>query len=221
MSHVLVIEDEKDVAFLISTRLKREGHEVVIATNGQDGLEFVKKKILSFDLIILDWMLPGLSGLDVLKKLGRQIPVLMVTARASSQDVVLGLEMGADDYLTKPFDVHVLIARVNALLRRASKNSSSDKKLKIEGLTLDIERHEVFCKDVPIDLTPSEFRLLVAMMQNAGRVLSRDRLMDLVQGDTNVTDRTIDTHIFGLRKKLQSCQDVIETIRGIGYRVRG
>jgi len=219
MSYILVVEDEKDVAFLISTRLKREGHEVSVATNGQEGLEAIKKQ--KFDLLILDWMLPGLTGLDVLKKLNRALPVLMVTAKSENSDIVLGLEMGADDYLTKPFEVSVLTARVNALLRRAAESKRTSNKLQIEELTLDKDRHEVFCKGQMVELTRSEFRLLEALMQNTGRVLSRDRLMDLVQGDANVTDRTIDTHVFGLRKKLGTCQEIIETIRGVGYRVRG
>ncbi|OFZ18451.1 MAG: hypothetical protein A2X94_00460 [Bdellovibrionales bacterium GWB1_55_8] len=218
---ILVVEDEKDVALLISMRLKREGYAVTVSGDGQDALELANRE--SFDLIILDWMLPGITGLDVLKRLDRKTPVLMVTARSEPADIVLGLEMGADDYLTKPFEVSVLIARVRALMRRRQnkENKAAENRIRNGQLIIDTERHEVFCGDQQVDLTPSEFRLLTALMQNAGRVLSRNRLMEHVQGDVNVTDRTIDTHVFGLRKKLGICQDTIETIRGVGYRVRG
>jgi len=225
-SRVLVVEDEKDIAELMALHLKREGLEVEIAENGEQALQFIDKQ--SFSLMILDWMLPGISGLDLCKKVRqekqnlRSTPILLVTARAQTTDIVLGLEMGADDYITKPFDLSVFLARVRALLRRSqlSQKPESETRIQIGGLVLDAERHEVRCLDQVTELTPSEFKLLHAMMKNRGRVLTRERLIELVQGEgVTVIDRAIDTHIFGLRKKLGECANLVETIRGIGYRV--
>ena len=223
---VLVVEDEKDIAELMAIHLKREGLEVEIAENGEQALQSLGKK--SYALFILDWMLPGISGLDLCKKIRQEkseldsTPVLLVTARAQTTDIVLGLEMGADDYITKPFDLAVFLARVRALLRRSSldQKTENETRIQIGSLILDTERHEVRCHDVPTELTPSEFKLLFAMMKNRGRVLTRERLIELVQGEgVTVIDRAIDTHIFGLRKKLGDCANLVETIRGVGYRV--
>lgn len=224
---ILVVEDERDILELVLLHLKREGYAVDSAENGEEGLRLLSSG--QYSLIVLDWMLPGISGIDLCKRMRaqskNQIPVLMLTARADTADVVLGLEAGADDYVTKPFDVPVLLARVRALLRRAalvnSGTASELGKLKVGGLSVDAEAHKVTCDGEELQLTISEFKLLAALVQNQGRVLSRERLIDLVQGqDVVVVDRTIDTHIFGLRKKLGSCADVIETVRGVGYRVR-
>lgn len=223
---VLVVEDEKDISELMAIHLKREGLEVEIAENGEQALQLISKK--NYALFILDWMLPGISGLDLCKKIRQEkseldsIPILLVTARAQTTDIVLGLEMGADDYITKPFDLAVFLARVRALLRRSSlgQKAESETRIQIGSLVLDAERHEVKCHDVPTELTPSEFKLLLAMMKNRGRVLTRERLIELVQGEgVTVIDRAIDTHIFGLRKKLGDCANLVETIRGVGYRV--
>lgn len=223
---VLIVEDEKDIADLMSIHLKREGIEVEVAENGEQAFNFLDKQEFSF--LILDWMLPGVSGLDICKQIRqgkgplKQIPILLVTARAQTADIVLGLEMGADDYITKPFDIPVFLARVRALLRRSSHldKDQDDSKIQIGGLVLDTERHEVKCNGQPTELTPSEFKLLHAMMKNRGRVLTRERLIELVQGEgVTVIDRAIDTHIFGLRKKLGDCANLVETIRGVGYRV--
>ena len=219
MSRILIVEDEEDIALLIATRMKREGHSVTIQPNGLDAISEIKKN--KFDLVILDWMLPGTSGLDVIKSINRTIPILMVTAKSEASDIVLGLEFGADDYLTKPFELPVLNARVNALLRRSLNAKSTNPLLQAGGVLLDSERHQATCNGSPLELTKSEFRLLEVLMQNAERVLSREQLLNFVQGDVNVTDRSIDTHIFGLRKKLGTCQHIIETIRGVGYKARG
>jgi two-component system phosphate regulon response regulator PhoB len=174
-------------------------------------------------------MLPGVSGLDLCKKIrsdqsaaGAQVPVLMVTARAHPSDIVVGLEVGADDYLTKPFDLPVFLARVRALLRRASpQQEASARGFEVGELALDLESYQVTCGKKELQLTPSEFKLLVALVRNRGRVLTRERLIDLVQGEgVTVVDRAIDTHVFGLRKKMGKCADIIETIRGVGYRIR-
>jgi two-component system, OmpR family, phosphate regulon response regulator PhoB len=229
-ANVLVVEDERDVRDLMSLHLKREGHDVTAVEDGEEALKIIHAR--HFDLVVLDWMLPGVSGLEICKRLrnagqsgatSSQIPVLMVTARADTADIVLGLEMGADDYITKPFDIPVLVARVRALLRRVqtTEDGSNDKKTKAGNLSIDSEAHRAFCGAEEIQLTASEFKLLHALMINAGRVLSRERLIDLVQGQgVVVVDRAIDTHVFGLRKKLGECAEIVETIRGVGYRIK-
>ncbi|MEQ1843180.1 MAG: response regulator transcription factor, partial [Verrucomicrobiales bacterium] len=208
--------------------LRREGHEVTVVEKGEDGLAQLDQA--NFDLVALDWMLPGLSGLDICKKIRMNsnakvsgLPVVMLTARAHATDIVLGLEMGADDYVTKPFEIPVFLARVRALLRRSQGETVSEQgdKYEIGELKVDSSSYQVGCGKKDIQLTPSEFRLLLALVKNRGRVLTRERLIDLVQGEgVTVVDRTIDTHIFGLRKKLGKCSDVVETIRGVGYRVK-
>jgi len=222
-ARILVVEDEHDVRDLILLHLKREGHETVGVDNGEEALKLIQQA--KFDLIVLDWMLPGLSGLEVCKKINRQAPTLMVTARADSTDIVLGLEMGADDYITKPFEIPVFLARVRALLRRARESSqpqSDPNILTMGNLKVDLDAHTATCSDATLQLTPSEFKLLTALMRNQGKVLSREKLIELVQGQgVVVVDRAIDTHVFGLRKKLGSCSEYIETIRGVGYRVLG
>lgn len=225
-NNVLIVEDEKDIADLMALHLKREGIEVEVVDNGEQAFQVLEHK--HFSLLILDWMLPGISGLDICKKIRasaekvKATPVLLVTARAQTTDIVLGLEMGADDYITKPFELPVFLARVRALLRRAGREEKeeSTQRIEIGALVLDAERHEVKCTGAPVELTPSEFKLLHAMMKNRGRVLTRERLIELVQGEgVTVIDRAIDTHIFGLRKKLGDCANLVETIRGVGYRV--
>jgi two-component system, OmpR family, phosphate regulon response regulator PhoB len=228
-ANVLVVEDERDVRDLLSLHLKREGHEVIAVEDGEEALKILRAR--RFDLVVLDWMLPGVSGLEICKRLrsagnsgatSSEIPVLMVTARADTADIVLGLEMGADDYITKPFDIPVLVARVRALLRRVQATDSNGAgKIKMGNLTLDSEAHRAFCGEQELELTASEFKLLHALMMNVGRVLSRERLIDLVQGQgVVVVDRAIDTHVFGLRKKLGECAEIVETIRGVGYRIK-
>lgn len=226
-SKVLIVEDEKEIADLMALHLKRDGHEITVTENGEEALRLMDKE--SFQLLILDWMLPGVSGLDLCKKIrndpsapAAQVPVLMVTARAHPSDIVVGLEVGADDYLTKPFDLPVFLARVRALLRRASpQQEAGARSFEVGELALDLESYQVTCGKKELQLTPSEFKLLVALVRNRGRVLTRERLIDLVQGEgVTVVDRAIDTHVFGLRKKMGKCADIIETIRGVGYRIR-
>lgn len=223
---VLVIEDEGDVRELQLVHLRREGLDPVGVETAEEGLSRLQSGE-SFDLVVLDWMLPGMSGLELLRKLGTdptRAPVLMVTARADTADVVLGLEAGADDYIIKPFEIPVFLARVRALLRRAGAQKAAGgapaRRFRVGGLSLDLDRHEVQCGGQEVQLTPSEFKLLAALMTHRGRVLSRERLIELIQGEgVSVVDRAIDTHVFGLRKKLGPCAEVIETIRGVGYRV--
>jgi two-component system phosphate regulon response regulator PhoB len=173
-------------------------------------------------LLVLDWMLPEKSGLEILREVRRtfghdQLAVLMVTAKGGSADLVMGLESGADDYLVKPFELSVLMARARALLRRTER---LDAQLTLGALTLDEGAHEARLDGKLVPLTPYEFKLLVTLAQNQGRVLTRDQLIRDVQGGgVAVVERAIDTHVFGLRKKLGECADLIETVRGVGYRI--
>ncbi len=226
---VLVVEDESDIQDLMVLHLKREGYDVVAVADGTDAME--RLKVGGYDLLVLDWMLPGFNGLEIAREvrsqaLTRRMPMLMVTARTEAADIVLGLEAGCDDYVTKPFEIPVFLARVRALLRRASQLSQQvedqpEEVIRIGPLLVDGRSYQAKAADQVLDLTPSEFKLLQALAQNRGRVLTRERLIDCVQGaGVNVVDRAIDTHVFGLRKKLGAIADIIETVRGVGYRVR-
>lgn len=228
---ILVVEDEADIRELLSLLILRQGHTVKQCSSGAQALEVLTSELnRPFDLVILDWMLPDLSGLEVLqaiRKQGSAIPVLMVTAKADPESIVQGLDAGADDYVTKPFDPVILTARIKALLRRSQeKEKSSDDAadldlLRFGELSVNLQTYEVYCHDEELHLTPSEFKILSYMAQNQGRVMTRDQLIKVAQGEgVTVTGRTIDTHVFGLRKKLGPCADWIETIRGVGYRIK-
>ena len=227
MARILVVEDEKDISDLLIMSLKREGHEVKPVYQGQEALRALSEKT-PYELVILDWMLPEVSGIQILREMrsqrgeNRKTPVLMVTARTQPEDIVRGLEAGADDYLTKPFEMNVLMARVRALLRRVgTAEKEHESYLSAGQLMIDIEKHVVTCQKKEVHLTLSEFKLVQAMLKNQGRVLTREQLIEQVQGEgVSVIDRTIDTHIFGLRKKLGKCADIVETIRGVGYRIK-
>lgn len=225
---ILVVEDETEIRELIALHLSREGHTVDSAASAEEAFPLINRH--RYALLALDWMLPGRSGVDIARSLrgqiaNREMPILMVTAKADTGDIVEGLEAGADDYLTKPFEPAVLIARVRALLRRNRKSAEdegvSEGPVRLGELSMDPATYEVRCAGQPILLTPSEFKLLMALAHNRGRVLTRDSLIQQVQGDgVSVVGRTVDTHVFGLRKKLGACANVIETVRGIGYRVK-
>lgn len=222
--NILVVEDETEIRELIALHLLRQGYKVTECDNVSDAIEQLEKK--KYELILLDWMLPGLSGVDLLGYLkDKQIDsrVLMVTAKTEPADIVLGLESGADDYLTKPFDPAILLARVKAVIRRVPKKESveTQDEMQIGPLFINFKTYEVALQNEKLHLTPSEFKLLGIMIQNQGRVLTRDQLIENIQGEgVNVIGRTIDTHVFGLRKKLGIWGDRIETIRGVGYRVK-
>jgi two-component system phosphate regulon response regulator PhoB len=224
-SPILIVEDEKEIADLMALHLKKDGHEVLTMDNGEEAFGFLQSQKKP-QLIILDWMLPGLSGLEICKRIrhdkNNRTPILMVTARAHTSDIVLGLEMGADDYLTKPFELPIFLARVRALLRRTTEGVEGDTfSYRFGELSVDLNSYKVTCGKKELTLTPSEFKLLASLMKSQGRVLTREQLIDKVQGEgVTVVDRAIDTHIFGLRKKLGKCSEVVETIRGVGYRVR-
>lgn len=215
---ILVVEDESDVRELMLLHLRRHGYEAIGIDNGEDAHPHLESG--SFDLAVLDWMLPGQSGLQLCKRWAGKLPLLMVTARADTADVIIGLEMGADDYLIKPFEIGIFLARVRTLLRRTRGAVGTDC-MRIGELEVDPAGYGVTLHGVPLKLTPSEFKLLLALMKNRGRVLSRQQLIEEVQGEgVMVIDRAIDTHVFGLRKKLGDGGDWIETVRGVGYRIK-
>ncbi len=221
--NILVVEDENEIRELMALHLSRQGYKVHESNSVEQAQAIIFEK--KFDLMILDWMLPGASGIELLKQVrSRQLDtrVLMVTAKIEPKDIVEGLEKGADDYLTKPFDPNIFQARVKALLRRNEWTQAVNKdQINLAGLTINFATYEVHLNDEKLHLTPSEFKLLSVMVQNQGRVLTRESLIENVQGEgISVIGRTVDTHVFGLRKKLGSWGDNIETIRGVGYRVK-
>jgi two-component system phosphate regulon response regulator PhoB len=225
-AQILVVEDEVEIRELISLLLLRQGHRVEQVGSAVEAWEKLKEH--SYDLMVLDWMLPQMSGIDLLKMINeggkKSPPVLMVTAKAEPVDIVHGLESGADDYVTKPFEPGVFSARVRALLRRAKQAEAGTDKdvIKAGELSVNLMTYEVKCSGQPLHLTPSEFKIISEMAINCGRVMTREHLVRVVQGEgISVTGRTIDTHVFGLRKKMGACSDNIETIRGVGYRMRG
>ncbi|WP_415062757.1 response regulator transcription factor [Bdellovibrio sp.] len=223
---VLVVEDEQEIRELMALHLLRQGYRVTESASAEEALNELNRNG-NYQLFVLDWMLPGLSGVDIVDKVKAKNPqasVLMVTAKAEPQDIVAGLERGADDYMTKPFNPSVFIARVKALLRRAQGGSpatSAEGEYQLAGLRMNFKSYEISYNGEVLHLTPSEFKLLGALVQNHGCVLTREQLIENIQGEgINVVGRTIDTHVFGLRKKLGEWGDRIETIRGVGYRVK-
>lgn len=220
--HVLVVEDDPDISELLHYNLTREGFEISVLDRGDEVAPAVAARPPA--LIILDLMLPGLSGLEVCRNLrqsakGKLIPVIMLTARGEESDRVVGLEFGADDYMTKPFSVRELMARVRAMLRRAKGSFQQSQVIEVGPVMIDTERHLVSCAGERLLLTLAEFKLIRALAKSAGRVLSRDQLLDhITGGEAVVIDRNVDVHIRGVRKKLGSHAAVIETVRGVGYR---
>ncbi len=224
---ILVVDDEADILNLLDYTLSRAGFEVVTATDGPEALEKAKRSTPS--LIVLDIMLPDMDGTDVLKRLKdneatRQIPVIMLTAKGDEIDKIVGLELGAEDYVTKPFSPREFVLRVKAVLKRAGSpasgsNDSEEKTISHGEIVLDVSRHRVSVGGEPVSLSSKEFKLLKRLMRSGGRVLSRDGLLDSVWGeDCYVTPRTVDTHIRRLRAKLREAGKYIETVRGVGYR---
>ncbi len=223
---ILVVEDEVDLAELLSFNLKEAGHQVVTAGSGTTALAEVAHR--RPDLIILDVMLPDISGLEVCRRLRAKsetarLPVLMLTARGDEVDRVVGFEVGADDYVTKPFSPRELVLRVEAILRRAEgmAESTPDESVSIAKLDIDVPRHRVTVEGAEVDLTALEFRLLMDLVSRRGRVQSRDSLLERVWGYApGIETRTVDTHVKRLREKLGAASDYIETVRGVGYRLR-
>ena len=222
---ILVVDDEKDILELVRYNLDKEGFQVTCVTTGEEALHAVSQD--APDLIVLDLMLPGVDGLDVCKRLKRdpntaEIPIIMLTAKGEESDVVVGLELGADDYVTKPFSPRVLCARVRAVLRRgAFAPQGDDDVIRIEGLTLHPGRHEVTLDNQPIHLTLTEFKLFHLLARRRGWVFTRQQIVNSVRGDDcAVTERSVDVHVVGLRKKLGDFGAFIETVRGVGYRFK-
>ena len=226
---VLVVEDEPDVAELIRYNLTREGYEVVVASNGADALKTARE--LLPEVILLDIMVPQLNGWEVCRRLKQEadtsaIPVIMVTGRVEEGDKVLGFELGADDYLTKPFSPRELVARIRAVVRRGRQAESGAKKTRLTAgeLQIDRERFEVMMQGQPVELTRKEFELLAVLVGTPGRVFGRDELLDLVWGrDGFVEPRTVDVHVARLRAKFIAAKlppPGVETVRGVGYRFR-
>jgi DNA-binding response OmpR family regulator len=222
---ILVVDDEEDILELLRFNLTKEGFAVVCAASGEEAL----KSALSNrpDLILLDLLLPGMDGLAVARRLKqdgstKEIPVIMVTAKGEEADIVTGLEVGAEDYITKPFSRKVLIARVRAVLRRrAAAPADEQEDLSIRDLTIHLGRREVLVKGEPVPLTFTEFGILNFLARRPGWVFTRSQIVDAVKGDEYfVTDRAVDVQIVGLRKKLRSAAKAIETVRGVGYRFK-
>jgi two-component system phosphate regulon response regulator PhoB len=222
-SKILIIDDESDVVDLIAMNLKSAGFDVLTANNGVAGLQRAKADLPA--LIVLDLMLPQMSGLEVCKVLKKdpltaRIPIIMLTAKSEEVDRIVGLELGADDYVPKPFSPRELVLRIQSVIRRAKNSGEVSEILKIGDITLDHARHEVTIKGQPVVLTAIEFKLLAILMERKGRVQSRDRLLNDVWGYESVIDtRTVDTHVRRLREKMGKAAGYIETVRGVGYRI--
>ncbi|MDG6005788.1 MAG: response regulator transcription factor [Candidatus Brocadia sp.] len=221
---ILVVDDEQDLVKLIRYHLEKDGYRVLSAYNGEDALFLSRKE--RPELLILDLMLPGMDGLEVCKKLKADrdltnTAIVMLTAKGEEADITTGLKLGADDYITKPFSPKELVARAQAVLRRTKSTSAIQEYIKIDDLTIDLDKHEVIIKNEPVQLTLTEFKILYHLARKPGRVFTRDQLLDAVSGpETAVTDRTIDVHVASLRKKLKTFANRIATIRGIGYKFK-
>jgi two-component system phosphate regulon response regulator PhoB len=225
-SKILVIEDDRPLAKVLEYNLIQNGFEVILSSDGQDGLTQARSKLPK--LVLLDLMIPVIDGLEVCRRLRatadtRGIPIIMLTAKSEETDQIVGYNVGADDYVTKPFSVKVLIERIKSLLRReqSRRSGESEDVISVQGITLDRLKHRALIDGEPLDVTPSEFRLLDTLVRNPGRAFERNELIDTALGsDAMVLERTIDVHIRSLRKKIGTRADVIETVRGIGYRFK-
>jgi two-component system alkaline phosphatase synthesis response regulator PhoP len=219
---IVLVEDEEDIAALIKLQAEIEGYKLHVEVDGLNGLRAIERE--KPDLIILDIMLPGQSGLDVCRKVKNNpdlkgVPVIMISAKSEELDVVLGLELGADDYVTKPFSPKILFSRVRAVLRRGKEPEKAPKSIVFGQFTLEVDRYQLRKKDKYLPLTLSEFGILRRLLMNRGKVLTRNQLLDDVQNsDAFIVDRNIDVHIASLRKKLGPNFNWIETVRGVGYR---
>ncbi|SMB92186.1 two-component system, OmpR family, alkaline phosphatase synthesis response regulator PhoP [Desulfonispora thiosulfatigenes DSM 11270] len=224
MNTILVIEDDPSIRELLAFNLEREGFQVKLVSDGQEGLEMIKKNCP--DLLILDLMLPFMDGMQICRNLRKDqklahLPIIMLTAKVEEIDKVLGLEMGADDYVTKPFSIRELISRVKALIRRSSSSTITKKEniLVRSFLKIDLERYKVYVKDKKIDLTYKEFRLLSLLAENPGKVFTREYILEYIWGYEYLGDtRTVDVHIRHIRKKIG--ENLLETVRGVGYKYK-
>ncbi len=216
LARLLIIDDDIELCTLLEEFLEREGFRVTLEHNGQRGFEIAS--MTSFDLIVLDLMLPGLDGFGVLKRLRAKsrVPVLMLTARGEDEDRIVGLDLGADDYLAKPFNPRELLARIRAILRRVQVRTKG--RLEVNGVVIDPGTREVFCDQRPIEMTTLEFDILETLVRSAGQVVSRDALMEnMYNRKATPFDRSIDMHVSHLRRKLETDRTLIKTVRGVGY----
>ncbi|MBT3461024.1 MAG: response regulator [Gammaproteobacteria bacterium] len=220
---IVVVEDETDIQDIIAYNLKREGYDVLTASRGDQGLSLIQAK--NPDLVILDIMLPGVDGLTICQQLRAEtktkaLPIIILSAKEEESDVVIGLGLGADDYIPKPFSPRELLARVKAVLRRSTaRESQQQDQIRRGDLIIDIDRHQVSLQGTPLKLTATEFKLLMVLASHPGRAFSREQLLNRVVGDAVVVvDRNIDVHIRSVRKKLGTQTGLIETVRGVGYR---
>ncbi len=221
---ILVVDDEEDIVELVEMNLSREGYKVLTCGTGEDALEITHSKLPN--LVILDLMLPGVDGLEVCRRLKshpktEQIPIIILSAKGEETDIVAGLELGADDYITKPFSGKVMVARVRRILRRADAPAGQKATIRIHDITIDPLRREVLLVNRPVELTFTEFNILYALANRPGLVHTRYQIVDSLHGsDYVVTDRTVDVQIVSLRKKLGQYGKYIETVRGVGYRFK-
>ncbi|MBN1930902.1 MAG: response regulator transcription factor [Desulfobacterales bacterium] len=220
---ILVVDDEEDILELLQYNLVREGYDVIPVASGEKGREIAERE--QPDLILLDLMLPGINGLEVTKALKKDlntqnIPIIMLTAKGEEADIVTGLELGADDYITKPFSPRIVIARIRAVMRRkVSETQDLSSITRIHDLMIHNQKRKVWAEGELIDLTYTEFQILVFLAGRPGWVFTRSQIVDAVRGvDYPVTDRSVDVQVVGLRKKLGNCGKYIETVRGVGYR---
>lgn len=220
---IIVVEDEPDLVDVVTYNLEREGYSVLASQRGDEGLNLIRSE--APDLVLLDLMLPGMDGLSICRQMKsdsstKEIPIIIASAKGEESDVVIGLEMGADDYLAKPFSPRELLARIRAVLRRGAPTADvRDDRIVIRDLTIDSRKHEVKINNEVVSLTSTEFKLLHHLASSRGRAFSREQLLNRVVGmGVVVVDRNIDVHIRALRKKLGERSDMIQTIRGVGYR---
>ena len=220
---ILIVEDDPDIIEMVEYNLREEGYETIAALNGEEGVKLARSK--QPNLIILDIMLPVLDGFEACRTLKNNdatahIPIIMLSAKSQETDKVVGLELGADDYVTKPFSPRELIARIRAILRRG-REQAQGRIIQRGEVVIDRDKHKVTVSGEQIQLTTTEFKLLEYLAQRPGVVLSRDRILDVISGeDAAVYDRTVDAHVKSLRRKLGKAQDYIETVRGVGYRLK-
>lgn len=221
---ILVVDDEEDILELVRYNLKSAGYFSTCASTGEEALEIVASRPV--DLIVLDLMLPGIDGLSVARILKekpetRTLPIIMLTAKGEEADIVAGLNLGADDYITKPFSPKILLARIRAVIRRQATAPEESSRIRFGELGIDVNRRQADIRGIPVDLTHTEFEVLTFLVRRPGWVFTRSRIVDAVHGENYpVTDRSVDVQIAGLRKKLGNLGHYIETVRGVGYRFR-
>jgi len=222
VKHIVVVEDEEDIADLIALHLRREGYRVTAHGDGEEAWQALDRDPPA--LVVLDLMLPGIDGLEICRRMRRserlnRVPILILTARGEDVDIVTGLELGADDFVTKPFSPRVVVARVRSLLRRVESSAGASEVLRVGPIEIDTGRHEVRVDGRQLDLTRTEFQVLEFLGRRPGRVRGREEILDAI-GERSVLERTVDVHVAALRKKLGEEGGRLETVRGVGYRLR-